>query len=167
MLSLSRCAVIAAALLFVGGCASRTTHGRLYSLDRPERAELLLRFSGQRNGSAMATLPSGERLNGEFVIWTTRSGAIDPMAWQEVGGRVKGLREGSNEWPVVYGYASNAEKAEPVGTAMLIGDAGTSLEIVLYHAVDDPALVGDGLIGDGLARDNKGNWYRVLLGNLE
>jgi hypothetical protein len=145
------------------GCASRVVPGRLYSLDRPERSTMTFQFSGQRNGIARASLPSGETLTGEFVIWVQRSGAFDAKAWEEVGGRIKsGDRSADMEWPVVYGYGSKSEEVDPVGSAVLVGNSGTTLEIVLYHAVYDASLVGD-----GLARDNKGDWYRVMLGKLD
>jgi hypothetical protein len=144
------------------GCASRVVPGRLYSLDRPERSTMTFQFSGQRNGIARASLPSGETLTGEFVIWVQRSGDLDPRVWEE-GFRIKSMdRSADKEWPVVYGYGSNSEEVDPVGSAVLVGNSGTTLEIVLYHAVYDASLVGD-----GLARDNSGNWYRVMLGKLD
>jgi hypothetical protein len=144
------------------GCASRVVPGRLYSLDRPERSTMTFQFSGQSNGIARASLPSGETLTGEFVIWVERSGAIDARAWDDVGGRIKSKDRSDMEWPVVYGYGSKSEEVDPVGSAVLVGNKGTTMEIVLYHAVYDVSLVGD-----GLARDNKGDWYRVMLGNLD
>jgi len=124
---------------------------------------MTFQFSGKNNGIARASLPSGETLTGEFVIWVERSGAFDAREWDEVHGQIKGLQgRESTEWPIVYGYGSKSVESDPVGSAVLVGNSGTTLEIVLYHAVYDASLVGD-----GLARDNSGNWYRVMLGKLD
>ena len=154
--------ILLSLLVTTYGCASTVVPGRLYSLEQPTKATMSFQFTGQRNGVARATLSSGENLNGEFVIWAERTGSIDPEVLEE-GGIKKG-NDGSPpmEWPVVYGYGSNSEEADPVGSAMLLGSSGTSLEIVLYHAMFETSWVGD-----GLARDNKGNWYRVMLGDLD
>ena len=151
-------------LILTCGCANTVVPARLYSLDHPDVAAMSFRFTGERNGVARAVLPSGENLSGEFVIWVERSGALDYEAVEEEGwGQVKTVDPTKPvEWPVVYGYGSKSEVAEPVGSAMLLGSSGTTLEVLLYHAVFETSLVAD-----GLARDNQGNWYRVMLGDLD
>ena len=55
-----------------------------------------------------------------------------------------------------YGFGKNSN-AKPVGTAILVGTEGTVIDIVFYRV--DP----NKQTGDGIARDNKGNVYRVYL----
>ena len=55
-----------------------------------------------------------------------------------------------------YGFGTNSD-AKPVGTAILIGDKGTVIEVIFYKV--DPEKKN----GDGIARDNEGNIYRVYL----
>jgi len=55
-----------------------------------------------------------------------------------------------------YGFGKQSG-AEPVGTAILVGDEGTVIDIVFYK-VDNSKKNGS-----GIARDNHGNTYRVFL----
>jgi hypothetical protein len=142
------------------GCSSLVGQGRLYNLATAERVDFSLAFSGDRNGVAHATLPGGEELKGEFVLWVTRKGAVPDEVWGQIKGRVATLPGGSTEWSKVYGFGEGSE-ADPVGSATLVGPRGSLLEIVFYHAQIDYHV-----IGDGLARDHRGQWYRVMMGPL-
>ncbi len=102
-------------------------------------------------------------------MWALRSGHINAANWDSIKKQIKSLEvsessgDSSEEqltWPEVYGFG-NDSRAEPAGTAMLIGSRGTSLEVVLYHIETQYSVTGD-----GLGRDNHGNWYRVLIGDL-
>lgn len=144
------------------GCASRDVPGRLYALDRAEVVPLSLSFSGSRSGRAEATFPSGEEFEGEFAFWGAK-GETDSMRVGDPLGEFK-ARDKDREnvrWPELYGYGTES-KAEPVGTAVLVGTKGSTLEVVFFHAILNYSVVGD-----GVARDNHGNLYRVLVGNID
>jgi hypothetical protein len=119
-------------------------------------------------GTLSATMPDGEEITGEFRISEREH---DPL--QRVGSATENVRSDAGDqetssatptqpersWPEVYGYGPDSD-VKPVGTAVGVGNRGTVLEIVLYSA---NLRDGD---ADGVGRDNKGNWYRVQVGNL-
>jgi len=49
----------------------------------------------------------------------------------------------------------------PAGSATLVGDQGTVLEIVIYSF-----YYYRGIHGGGVARGNRGNWYRIHIGEV-
>ena len=153
-------ALLALSLLAVGGCAPRVAQGRLYNLATAERIDMTLTFSGERNGLAKAVFPNGAELEGEFVLWAERPGLTTEGKWGRIRSLFRGQSGGSTEWSEVYG-AGEGSTIEPVGSAVLLGEDGTMIDMVFYHA-----KIYHGVTGDGLAKDHLGRWYRVLIGPL-
>jgi hypothetical protein len=155
--------------VFVAGCAgSRTSTARLYNLQSGVVITLHLQTFYEGRGALSATMPDGEEVTGEFRISKREH---DPPqlvrpATENVPSDADGQdtsrttpKQPERSWPEVYGYGPDSD-AKPVGTAVGVGNRGTVLEIVLYSAnLQD----GD---ADGVGRDNKGNWYRVQVGEL-
>lgn len=56
----------------------------------------------------------------------------------------------------LYGFGKETN-VRPVGSAILVGTKGTVIEVVFYKVASDMSY------GDGVARDNKGFFYRVFL----
>jgi hypothetical protein len=56
----------------------------------------------------------------------------------------------------LYGFSKEAP-AKPAGTAILVGDKGTVIEIVFYK------IGYQFQFGDGVGKDNKGRRYRVFM----
>jgi hypothetical protein len=104
------------------------------------------------SGTLSTTLPDGETLSGK---WSS----IAPMSYGMTTGVASGsATDGMNSvWATVYGAGFSAANVPGVnkGEAMLIGDRGTVMHVEF--------LTGSGTAnGTGVAKDNKGNIYKVL-----
>ncbi len=155
-------------LLTLSGCITKNISGRMYNLDDGSIIEVSLKNYHLGYGKAAATLANGEFLIGEYTLSKTTAPqtpiphtgpALPSESKVELGAAsvIPGNEDPS--WSEVYGYSRNG-RATPVGTATLIGDRGTLINIVLFSADTIRA------VGDGVARTNRGEWYRVHLGNL-
>lgn len=104
------------------------------------------------SGTLSTTLPDGETLTGK---WSS----IAPMSYGMTTGTASGsATDGMNTvWSTVYGTGFSAANVPGVnkGEAMLIGDRGTVMHVEF--------LTGSGTAnGTGVAKDNRGNIYKVL-----
>ena len=172
-------AIVLMFVVTITGCATTTElTARLYNLNDGTIIKAYLNTFSKGHGRMAADLSGGEKLTGEFTIIEIDRRASEvrlpmemglvPSAGESTvesgeegaGKQSKSLREvEQNSWFQVYGFGP-ASDAKPVGTATLIGDKGTVLEIVLYSI-----NLRSGF-GNGVGRDNKGNWYRVYIGEL-
>jgi len=141
--------MIAACVFLFAACSSiPKTPARLYNLTNAELIHVKLFYFKRGYGRASATLPDGSALDGRYAMTpaapnTSPGTGIDRAAFA----KVYGYNRGTDSHPVGYGVLSN--------------DAGITLTMVFY-SVD--TLHG---YGTGLARDNRGDWYRVHIADLE
>lgn len=103
-------------------------------------------------GTISLVLPDGEVCNGR---WSS----IAPMSTGFSSGSASGLATSglSSTWATVYGSGYSLANVPGVnrGEAMLVGDRGTVIQVEFY--------TGSGTAnGTGVAKDNKGNIYKVL-----
>ena len=149
-------------IFFLTSCAS---HGpipaRLYNLADGSLVSIQLANYREGHGNATAELPNGEKLKGEYTLGnlpslpTSRRMPDTHIASPGTNAAIPGKDEPS--WQEVYGYGRETQAA-PVGTGTLVSDKGTILHLVFFTA----DLWKE--IGDGVARSNKGHWYRFHVG---
>lgn len=104
------------------------------------------------SGELSTTLPDGETLAGK---WSS----IAPMSYGMTTGTASGsVTDGMNTvWATVYGTGFSSSNVPGVnkGEAMLVGTKGTVMHVEF--------LTGSGTAnGTGVAKDNRGNIYKVL-----
>lgn len=154
--------MIICCILFLTSCASPgPVPARLYNLADGSLVNVQLSNYREGHGNAVAELPSGEKLKGEYTLGN--------LPYLPTGQRTSDIHitspganaaiPGKNEpsWQEVYGYGRDAQ-AVPVGTGTLVSEKGTILHMVFFTA--DPWKE----IGDGVARSNAGHWYRFHVG---
>jgi hypothetical protein len=149
----------------LAGCVSPApTPARLYNLDTGDVIQAQMGYSSEGHGNMTATLPTGETCSGEYAIgafgkpYPLPTPYGDPKRLEEENAYPEEVPEDVS-WAEVYGYGSGVH-VQPVGSATLVGDRGTVLEIVIYSY-----YYYHGPHGDGVGRDNHGNWYRIYIGH--
>jgi hypothetical protein len=146
--------VISATLL-----AACSTTATLYPIDGPLSKQQPLPIltatvdgiMGNTGGISM-TLPDGERCTGK---WSS----IAPMSVGVSTASASGsaINSMTSVWTTVYGSGFSLSNLPGVnkGEAMLVGDRGTVIQVEFY--------TGSGTAnGSGVAKDNKGNIYKIL-----
>ena len=158
--------VLALVLVLTTGCASTgPTPARLYNLGNGDIVSAEMAYSGNGHGKMTAELPNGESCSGEYIIaGRGRSYGPGPYADptrdpQELQNSERTTGEGMT-WAEAYGYGEGTF-VQPVGSATLVGQRGTVIEIVIYSY-----YYYHGVHGDGVGRDNHGNWYRIHIGKI-
>jgi len=141
-----------AVYIILPGCITRINTIRLYDLGQGTTIYAQLSKPKYNQGKIYTTAKEGEIFEGEYYIYGDRA-------------RISHYKEmdlflSDMDLTERYGFGKNAD-ARPVGTAIMIGDQGTVIQIVFYQA--DPNLKA----GDGIAKDNLGNYYRVYLSEEE
>lgn len=131
---------------------------RLYDLKDGTTIEVFLRRNSPNSGRLVSARVQGEKYEGEIVLY---GGSPDYKPLGGLSGQynaAEGYKNFSDDanLPELYGFGKETN-AKPVGTAVLVGNQGTTIEIVLYRISVDLQY------GDGVARDNKGRRYRVFL----
>jgi hypothetical protein len=164
---------ILAVLLLLGAapCQLRGPHVpmRIYDLERGLTIAGEVHDFDEARGTITALLPTGESLTGEYSMFH-RAVPFPGRPLKDLGSGTNGHEtdefgsvmpgEGEASWPEAYGFGRDS-KARPVGTAVLVGNRGTVLQVVLYNADYHDEFA------DGVGRDNKGRWYRVFIGDLD
>lgn len=122
-------------------------------------------YSNSGNGPITATLPTGETCSGEYAIGAVSAPYPMPRPysepeWSDTNESYGSESDDDGEWAERYGFSEGAI-VQPVGSATLVGNRGTLLEIVFYHF-----YYYHGPRGDGVARDSFGNFYRVYVGHM-
>ena len=105
-------------------------------------------YTGSGSGSVEAVAPWGEVAKGRYL---TQSGGMRAKTW-EAGSVASGgalLAEGESATVTAGGSAQ-------VGTATLIGNQGTTWEIVYWTSAWSPTH------GQGRGKDTRGNRYRLV-----
>lgn len=159
----------AAALLLCGGCAlTPVQDARLYDYNSGMLSSASFFDLEDGHGRVTGQLFGGEHLAGEYTI--TGEGTdpaalprrkkldFDPILAAGKETTARPTLDPQLTLAAVFGFKGEVD-ARPMAIATLVGDRGTVLEIVLY------TLNVKRGIGTGVARDNKGNWYIVRLGD--
>jgi hypothetical protein len=147
-------------LLFISGCALTTPLAiqplRLYDLNSGSTIEVILHQTSRDHGTISSPPDQKGEFEGEYVLYNQTPGPIVPPAILSGGqGTVRNQTE-SSDLAERYGFGKNSD-ARPVGTGVIVGHDGTVIEIVFYR------VSGDLKTGDGVAKDNKGRYYRIFL----
>jgi len=142
--------------LFAACSTIPKTPARLYSLDNAKLIHVKLFYFGRGYGKASATLPGGATLSGHYAV---ASGGQPPGRRAAVMADLDTVAR-RGEFSRVYGYNRSID-SRPVGYAILSDGAGLTLTMILY-SVDTTREYGT-----GVARDNRGRWYRIHIGDLE
>jgi hypothetical protein len=147
------------------GCASPPpTPTRLYNLDTGDIISAEMGYADSGHGLMTATIPTGEVCKGEYTI-AGAGRSVGPGRYEDQT-RPPDERQSQNvtgkdlSWAEAYGYGPGTY-VQPIGSATLVGERGTVLEIVIYSY-----YYYHGVHGDGVGRDNHGNWYRVHIGEV-
>jgi len=98
-----------------------------------------------------------ESFSGEYVFQSIKSGnpLMQPNSNKDL---FKSENKSDIDFSKLYGFSENVH-AVPVGTMILQGDKGTVIDIVFYTFLYDRG------IASGVGKDNKGNVYRVYIGD--
>jgi hypothetical protein len=153
------------AVLTIGCAVPPPTPARLYNLENGDVIQAQMGYADSGHGSMVATLPTGEKCTGEYTI-AGRGRSYGPGQYENPvpedreppqTGTIKGE---DLTWAEAYGYGPNTH-VQPIGSATLVGDRGTVLELVIYTF-----YYYHGVHGDGVGRDNHGNWYRIHIGKV-
>ena len=123
---------------------------RLYDRETGNTIQVALSDAKSNQGSIYSTqndtAPNSEIFKGEYYIYG------ESRKYQHPDQQFMNEQSLAEE----YGFGENSD-AKPVGTAILIGNQGTVIEVIFYK-VDSQKKNGD-----GIGRDNEGNIYRVYL----
>lgn len=150
-------AVLAGTLL-LGGCAA----GRLYPVQGPLSTlspppVLTAKMSGAfQSGEMEVSLASGEKGAGHWQLGKPES----PLA-KKSNGSAPAPESLASVWDAVYGrnfYATHVP-GKLMAHAEITGDRGTRLQMEMYRPVGEGADLPVNF--RGVARDNKGNIYKV------
>jgi hypothetical protein len=139
--------------------AACSTTATLYPIDGPISKQQPLPvltavvdgIMGNTGGISM-TLPDGEQCTGKWSSIAPMSVGFSTASAS--GTATNGM---ASVWTTVYGSGVSVRNLPGVnkGEAMLVGDRGTVIQIEFY--------TGSGTAnGSGVAKDNKGNIYKVL-----
>ena len=148
--------------IFVGCFYALPLTARFYNLQNGTIITASLEDFSRGHGEIIASLSSGEFLTGEYTFNTFSSGIISspkPYLRDEKENKESSEEKYPSSWAEDYGFTRNANVA-PLGTATLVGNKGTVVEIIFFN------LNYQYSYGDGVGRDNKGNKYRVHIGEL-
>jgi hypothetical protein len=137
--------VCLAIMVFLAGCALPPVAVKLYGVSGPSEGTViqgLAHRTGRNTGTIEITLPSKEHCTGDYTVITQGSSSVATAQWA-------GLYQS------VYGTGfSTTKQATGQGMGTAIGTAGTVLEVNFMA----DTLTGHGF---GVAKDNRGNIYRV------
>ncbi|MBI4546699.1 MAG: hypothetical protein HY707_01860 [Ignavibacteriae bacterium] len=135
---------------------------RLYDLKDGTTIEVVLHPTSRDHGTISSQGDQNEQFQGEYVFSLDRVpilGGQLPRYAQE-GKTLSPDESLPDDFPGAYGF-SKYSQARPVGTGIIVGENGTVIEIVFYRISPDLQT------GDGVARDNKGRYYRIFLSTEE
>ncbi len=127
---------------------------RLYDLRSGNTIEVFLQPTSRDHGLLKSRSRQQEHFEGEYVLLDRYAGMSSPPRPRPLG-EPQSFRDSiPNDFAELYGFSKNSS-AQPVGTGILVGKDSTVIQIVFYH------VSADNQTGDGVAKDNKGRYYRV------
>ncbi len=145
--------------LYLVGCTLppliRPLH--LYDLKDGTTIEVRLHPTSREHGMISSAESNGEQFSGEYDFASDRVPGFPPRPYGETS-RMRNTDSltPSGDFAEIYGFGKNSQ-ARPVGTGVIVGKNGTVIDIVFYRISYDLQS------GAGVARDNKGRYYRVYL----
>jgi hypothetical protein len=156
-----RLPLIVVGILFISGCAQ----GRLYPVQGPFSSEspvpvFTAKASGMFNsGNISVVLENGEKCKGR---WVTAQAVPIPNGAPAADGST--ASDMASVWDTVYGqgfYVSHVLGTRFFARAEVSGDHGSLLHMEMYRSAGEHA--GDTTLTiRGVAKDNKGNIYKVV-----
>ena len=136
------------------GCTSiQKTPARFYALNDGKIIRVQLYHLNDGHGRATAMMPDGSVLEGNYSL----ASVSDHSAEQGAHPAAPESGRADITWAERYGYSTAADP-HPRGTGTLKSGTGFNIHFVIY------SINIDGGYGTGLARDNKGTWYRLHVG---
>ncbi len=129
---------------------------RLYDLKDGNIIEVILHPTSRDHGTIVSYIGQKEQFEGEYFIYdrtTNWNGRLPSYSKGELNAQIETLPRDLAE---LYGFGKNSD-ARPVGTGIIVGRDGTVIEIVFYR------VSADFRTGDGVAKDNKGRYYRIFM----
>jgi hypothetical protein len=127
---------------------------RLYDLRSGNTLEVLLHPTSRDHGTIHSSANQSTSFAGEYVL-LDRYSTLVPNPWPLPKTEKYGSEESiPDNFAELYGFGKNSV-AQPVGTGVMVGNDSTVVQIVFYR------VSRDNLTGDGVAKDNKGRFYRV------
>ena len=129
---------------------------RLYDLQSGNTIEVLLHQTSRDHGAlSSSTIGQKQQFEGEYMLLDRYSSGEYPRPLQrsETNSYSRALSV-PDDFAELYGFGKNST-AQPVGTGILVGKDSTVIQIVFYR------ISTDNQTGDGVAKDNKGRYYRV------
>jgi hypothetical protein len=127
---------------------------RLYDLRSGNIIEVLLSPTSRDHGVFGSSTKETGAFEGEYVLLDRYSpdnrGPVTQGAFKAFGAGAA-IPEDLAE---LYGFGKTSA-AQPVGTGILVGRDSTVIQVVFYRVSNDKKT------GDGVAKDNKGRYYRV------
>ena len=157
--------------IFLSSCQSTKylSYLDIYNITAAENIDVLLQDLSFNSGVIKGKLKDGTKLKGNY-FFNFREPAVRPpgMIYNTVGEFLRKANPDTNMtkedveeklssiFPDLYGYGSFVN-ANPVGSAVLVGENGLIIELVFYN------IIIQNRTGDGVGIDNEGNYYRVYL----
>ena len=155
--------VLLLGVLLTTGCAE----GRFYPVQGPFSTEspapvLTAKMDGGfRSGNISVVLATGEKAIGHWK-WTQTETASSRNP-SDNGSSGSGTENMASVWDAVYGqgfYVSHVLGSKPFSRAELTGNRGTTLQVEMYRPVGESGDAPENF--KGVARDDKGNIYKVI-----
>ena len=152
--------IVAFALLSLCGCEfSRFSRPlRLYDTGNGNIIQVYFQRISLNGGKLISGQSQGETFQGECILYGSTPDYTRPplgMPRSDAASNAQSPQDDAN-FAELYGFGKESQ-ARPVGTAVIVGNKGTTIEIVLYR------LSADQQFGDGIGKDNNGRRYRVFL----
>ena len=132
---------------------------RLYDLRDGNTIEVVLHQTSRDHGTITSSQNQKEQFTGEYMIYDgSPNWSGGPPSYQK-GNTFEKPESPPADLAELYGFSKNSE-ARPVGTGVIVGKDGTVIEIVFYKVSPDLQT------GDGVAKDNKGRYYRIFFSTV-
>ena len=152
--------ILTFALLTLCGCeySQFSRPLRLYDIGNGNLIQVFFQRHSSSSGKLVSGQSHGETFQGECILYgSTPDYSRPPLGLSQPGARLNAqpLQDDAG-FAELYGFGKESQ-ARPVGTAILVGSKGTTVEIVLYR------ISADQQFGDGIGKDNNGRRYRVFL----
>ena len=133
----------------------------LYELREGKTIKVIINQISRNQGRITSIKSDDETFQGEYYLHETQR-PIYPVVGIPRNSMTESIQDSSSKayeisLPERFGFGKD-NQAQPVGSGVLLGSKGTVIEIIFYH------LSSNLYSGDGIARDNKGRFYRIFLG---
>ena len=148
-------------IIFLTQCYRMDASLRLYNLNDGKIIEIPIAQGLGMQGKVTDYRLEDESFSGEYLFQSsapkynyrsffngTEDKSVEPLSGKST----------DISFAEIYGFSKNAV-ANPVGSMVLLGNKGTIIDVVFYTFVYDRGTAS------GVGKDNKGNIYRVYIGD--